>query len=94
MKKASGRKRPAAKPTKRGKKTAGKAKRPVTTGELIKSLSTGVSGFDTVLGGGLPEYSLNLIAGGPGSGKTTLAQQIVFASARRAHAGPAYLPDR
>jgi circadian clock protein KaiC len=84
MKKASGRKRLAAKPTKRGKKTAGKAKRPVTTGELIKSLSTGVSGFDTVLGGGLPEYSLNLIAGGPGSGKTTLAQQIVFASARRA----------
>ena len=84
MKKASGRKRPAAKPTKKETKTAGKAKRPVTTAELIKSLSTGVSGLDTVLGGGLPEYSLNLIAGGPGSGKTTLAQQVVFASATRA----------
>jgi circadian clock protein KaiC len=34
-----------------------------------------------VLGGGLPEYSFNLIAGGPGSGKTTLAHQIVFANA-------------
>ena len=38
-------------------------------------------GFDTVLGGGLPEYSFNLIAGGPGSGKTILAHQIMFANA-------------
>jgi circadian clock protein KaiC len=34
-----------------------------------------------VLGGGLPEYSFNLVAGGPGSGKTTLAHQIMFANA-------------
>jgi circadian clock protein KaiC len=40
-----------------------------------------VPGLDVVLGGGLPEYSFNLLAGGPGSGKTTLAQQIVFANA-------------
>ena len=38
-------------------------------------------GLDTVLGGGLPEYSFNLIAGGPGSGKTTLAHQIMFTNA-------------
>src|SRR5262249_8020796 len=44
-------------------------------------LSTGVPGLDEVLGGGLPEYSFNLIAGEPGSGKTTLAQQIMFAGA-------------
>src|SRR5262245_53747221 len=44
-------------------------------------LSTGVPGLDEVLGGGLPEYSFNLIAGEPGSGKTTLAHQIMFASA-------------
>ena len=49
--------------------------------DLIKSLATGVPGFDAVLGGGLPEYSFNLIAGGPGAGKTTLAQQIIFANA-------------
>jgi circadian clock protein KaiC len=40
-----------------------------------------VPGLDTVLGGGLPEYSFNLIAGGPGAGKTTLAHQIMFANA-------------
>jgi circadian clock protein KaiC len=47
----------------------------------IRLLPTGVPGLDTVLGGGLPQYSFNLIAGGPGAGKTTLAQQIVFARA-------------
>ena len=47
----------------------------------IRSLPTGVPGLDAVLGGGLPEYSFNLIAGGPGSGKTTLAHQIMFANA-------------
>lgn len=48
--------------------------------ERIRSIATGVPGFDVVLGGGLPEYSFNLIAGSPGTGKTTLAQQIVFAN--------------
>ncbi|MDB4892947.1 MAG: protein kinase [Gemmatimonadetes bacterium] len=47
----------------------------------VRSISTGVPGLDTVLGGGLPELSFNLIAGSPGTGKTTLAQQIVFANA-------------
>lgn len=47
----------------------------------IRSIVSGVPGFDAVVGNGLPEFSFNLIAGGPGSGKTTLAQQIVFANA-------------
>jgi circadian clock protein KaiC len=47
----------------------------------IRSLITGVPGLDTVLGGGLPEFSFNLIAGGPGSGKTILAHQMMFANA-------------
>jgi circadian clock protein KaiC len=47
----------------------------------IRSLPSGVPGLDTVLGGGVPEYSFNLIAGGPGSGKTILAHQIMFANA-------------
>ena len=46
----------------------------------IRQLPTGVPGLDAVLGGGLPEYSFNLIAGAPGAGKTTLAQQIAFAN--------------
>jgi circadian clock protein KaiC len=41
-------------------------------------LATGVPGLDVLLGGGLTEYSFTLIAGAPGSGKTTLAHQIMF----------------
>ena len=44
----------------------------------IVRLTTGVPGLDTVLGGGLPEYSFTMIAGDPGTGKTTLAHQILF----------------
>ena len=47
----------------------------------IRRLATGVPGLDEILGGGLPEYSFNLIVGPPGSGKTTLAHQIMFALA-------------
>jgi circadian clock protein KaiC len=48
----------------------------------IRRLATGVPGLDQLLGGGLPEFSFNLIAGAPGSGKTTLAHQIMFSLAR------------
>ena len=48
---------------------------------VIRKLKTGVPGLDEVLGGGLPEFSFNIIAGAPGSGKTTLAHQIMFANA-------------
>jgi circadian clock protein KaiC len=44
----------------------------------IRQLLTKVPGFDQILGGGLPEFSFNLIAGAPGSGKTTLAQHVMF----------------
>jgi len=47
----------------------------------INRLHTGVPGLDEALGGGLPEFSFNLIAGSPGSGKTTLAHQMMFALA-------------
>jgi circadian clock protein KaiC len=53
----------------------------MTTKVTINRLSTGVPGFDEVLGGGLPEFSFNLIAGPPGCGKTTLAHQMMFALA-------------
>jgi len=44
-------------------------------------LSTGVPGLDVLLGGGLTEFAFTLIAGAPGSGKTTLAHQIMFSLA-------------
>jgi circadian clock protein KaiC len=44
----------------------------------IRRLPSGVPGLDEILGGGVPELSFNLIAGAPGSGKTTLAQQVMF----------------
>jgi circadian clock protein KaiC len=46
----------------------------------IGRVSTGIPGLDTVIGGAIPEYSFNLIVGGPGTGKTTLAHQIAFSS--------------
>jgi len=49
----------------------------------IRRLATGVPGLDEIVGGGFPEFSLNLITGSPGSGKTTLAHQIMFALANR-----------
>jgi circadian clock protein KaiC len=51
------------------------------TRRILRLLSSGVPGLDAVLGGGLPEFSFNMVAGAPGTGKTTLAQQIMFANA-------------
>jgi len=50
----------------------------MSTKVKIGRLETQVPGLDTLLGGGIPEFSFNLIAGTPGSGKTTLAHQIMF----------------
>ena len=49
----------------------------------IRRLATGVPGLDAILGGGVSEFSFNLIVGPPGSGKTTLAHQIMFALATK-----------
>ena len=53
----------------------------MTSKVTINRLATKVPGLDEILGGGLPEFSFNLIAGQPGCGKTTLAHQIMFALA-------------
>ncbi len=58
-------------------------------GRLLKGdssddrLSTGFTSLDAALGGGLPERSLVVIGGLPGSGKTQLALQFVLNIARR-----------
>ena len=53
----------------------------MTTRVPIRNLPTGITGLDEVLGGGIPEFSFNLITGGPGCGKTTLGHHIAFANA-------------
>jgi circadian clock protein KaiC len=50
----------------------------------INLIPTGIPGLDTLLGGGIVEYSFNLIAGAPGAGKTTAAQQFLFTNATEA----------
>jgi circadian clock protein KaiC len=50
-------------------------------GVTIRKLPTGVRGLDEILGGGLPEFSFNVVGGTPGCGKTTMVHQIAFASA-------------
>ena len=54
----------------------------MTNRVAIHRLHTGIPGLDEVLGGGLPEFSFNLIGGATGTGKTTLAQQLMFALTR------------
>jgi circadian clock protein KaiC len=48
---------------------------------VIRKILTGIRGLDDILGGGIPEFSFNVIAGLPGCGKTTMAHQIIFANA-------------
>jgi circadian clock protein KaiC len=43
--------------------------------------TSGDEGLDLILGGGLPLNGINLIMGRPGSGKTILCQQFIFARA-------------
>jgi circadian clock protein KaiC len=45
--------------------------------------TTGDAGLDRILGGGIPTRSVVVVAGEPGSGKTILTLQLLFAAARR-----------
>lgn len=44
----------------------------------VRIYSTGVPNLDNLLGGGIPANTLNILAGEPGTGKTILAQQLMF----------------
>jgi circadian clock protein KaiC len=48
---------------------------------MMERATSGIADLDLVLGGGLPLGSLVFVAGGSGTGKTILAQQICFANA-------------
>lgn len=44
----------------------------------MDEIKTSIENLDNILGGGIPANSMIFIAGAPGTGKTTLAQQILF----------------
>jgi circadian clock protein KaiC len=48
---------------------------------MDERLTSGDEGLDLILDGGLPRNGINLIMGLPGSGKTMLCQQLMFAGA-------------
>lgn len=55
--------------------------------ETEKPKSTGISGLDKILGGGLPKNAQILIAGNPGTGKTILSAQFLNAGALNGEKG-------
>ncbi len=66
----------------------GKTLTPQLVSELVtidqKRLTTGLTDVDNVLGGGIVAGSVNLIAGQPGIGKSTLLLQLAYAVAEHA----------
>ena len=50
-------------------------------------VSTGITGLDEILGGGLPANHLYLLDGEPGTGKTTLALQFLLAGSQNGARG-------
>ncbi|MEO8185475.1 MAG: ATPase domain-containing protein [Deltaproteobacteria bacterium] len=60
------------------------------TGERISTqtrASTGVAGFDAMLGGGLPRASTTIVQGGTGTGKTLLGLHFLLEGARHEEPG-------
>ena len=47
----------------------------------IERMSAGNADVDHILGGGFPANSINIVMGHPGSGKTILAEQLIFHNA-------------
>lgn len=47
----------------------------------VDRITTGIPELDKVLSGGVPANSINILMGLPGTGKTILAEQIMFANA-------------
>ena len=57
------------------------------SGKSPHKAPTGVAGFDSITGGGLPRGRTTLLVGGPGSGKTIFALQFLIQGARAKEPG-------
>jgi circadian clock protein KaiC len=55
--------------------------------EETNRASTGISGLDDILGGGLTKHRVYLVEGTPGTGKTTLSLQFLLEGIRRGETG-------
>ncbi len=70
----------------------------IALGALARRLSTGVAGLDLMLGGGLFDGSATLVAGAPGTGKTTLGLHFIAAGVAAGQKGVfvtfEYLPEQ
>ncbi|MFH1641407.1 MAG: ATPase domain-containing protein [Nanoarchaeota archaeon] len=50
-------------------------------------VSTGIRGLDPLIGGGVKEHTVNLVAGGPGSCKSIFAVQFILEGIKKGEAG-------
>ena len=57
------------------------------------TLGSGIAGLDTLLGGGIQRGTATLVAGPPGTGKSSLAIQLVAAAAERGESAAVFLFD-
>ncbi|MEQ8960830.1 MAG: ATPase domain-containing protein [Coleofasciculus sp. C2-GNP5-27] len=47
----------------------------------LGKIPTNIPGLDSILAGGFPELSINIITGSPGAGKTIFSQQLIYTNA-------------
>lgn len=57
----------------------------------VQKLETGISGFDELLEGGLPEGRVTLVSAGPGCGKTMLLSEFIYRGAKEFDQGGVFV---